>query len=139
VIPFSLSTKSGFWYITAVDQDVQEIRTFRLDRIQGAIESKQNSDEFELPTELVTNPLEAQMPEGFATLDVRKGKCHSLRMQAMSLTDLGEWDQIKVPIYGVDAMTAQILWHGEDVFVQEPLVLRESVIRNLEALVKSHG
>ena len=139
VIPFSLSTKSGFWYITAVDQDVQEVRTFRLDRIQGAIEIKENSDQFELPSELVANPLEAQMPEGYATLDVRKGKCHSLRIQATSLIDLGEWDQIKVPIYGYDAMTAQILWHGEDVFVQEPLVLRESVIKNLEALVKSHG
>ena len=139
VIPFALSTKSGFWYISAVDQDVQELRTFRLDRIQGAIESNSNPDEFELPPELAAHTLETQTPEGYATLDVRKGKGHSLRTQAMSLTDLGEWDQIKVPIYGLEAMTAQILWHGEDVFVQEPQFLRESVIKHLKALVKSHG
>jgi proteasome accessory factor B len=139
VIPFALATKSGFWYISAVDQDVQEIRTFRLDRIQGAIESKENSDVFELPSDLAANPLEAQLPDGYATLDIRKGKGHSLRTLAKSLMDLGEWDQIKVPIFGIDAMTAQILWHGEDVFVQEPQFLRESVIKHLEALVKSHG
>ena len=35
VVPVGLSSRSGFWYLSGVDQDVQEIRTFRIDRIEG--------------------------------------------------------------------------------------------------------
>jgi proteasome accessory factor B len=58
---------------------------------------------------------------------------------ATSVTDLGEWDQIKVPIYTLEYLTAQILWHGEDVFVHEPAELREQVIQQLKALMVNHG
>ena len=138
VIPFALSTKAGYWYISAVDQDIQEIRTFRVDRIQGAISSATNKDDFELPLDNVKD-LEDPTPEGFALIDVRKGKGNLLRSAAITVVDRGEWDQIKVPIFGLDALTADILWHGEDVFVHEPPVLREAVIRSLEALVSNHG
>lgn len=75
----------------------------------------------------------------FAMIDVRKGKGHALRALATSVTDLGEWDQIKVPIYTLEYLTAQILWHGEDVFVHEPAELREQVIQQLKALMVNHG
>jgi proteasome accessory factor B len=73
-----------------------------------------------------------------AVIDVRKGKGHALRALATSKTDLGEWDQIKVPIYSIEYLTAQILWHGDDVFVHEPADLRENVVRQLQALVVNH-
>ena len=139
VIPFALSTKSGFWYINAVDQDVQEARTFRLDRIQGSIEIKENKEEFDFPIEHGNQGLIVNSSEGVARIDVRKGKAHSLRVFALSTEDLGEWDQITVPINGLDSLVTQILWHGEDVFVQEPTGLREKVIAQLEALVNAHG
>ena len=139
VIPFALSTQSGFWYISAVDQDVQEARTFRLDRIQGSIQIKENKDSFEFPIQQEPKRLSANNTEGIATIDVRKGKAHSLRAFAISTEDLGEWDQITVPINGIEALVTQILWHGEDVLVQEPTILRELVIAQLEALVNAHG
>lgn len=139
VIPFSLSTRAGLWYITAIDQDVQEVRTFRLDRIKGSLEIKENRDGFELPVDSLGDLDRVQAPEGFATLDVRKGKGHALRITATSVVDLGEWDRIKVPIFGVDLLASQILWHGDDVFVHEPSELRQLVVHHLEALVKSHG
>jgi predicted DNA-binding transcriptional regulator YafY len=52
--------------------------------------------------------------------------------------DLGEWEQIKIPLFSMESMTAQILWHGEDVFVQEPSELKQNVMRELEALVRNH-
>ena len=139
VVPFSLSTRSGFWYISAVDEDIQEVRTFRVDRIHGAIQIEENKEEFELPDENLKNVTSDQTPEGFATIDVRKGKGHSLRVSAISVEDLGEWDQIKVPIFGIEALASQVLWHGEDVFVQTPEHLRVLIVQQLEALVKSHG
>ena len=139
VIPFALSTRSGFWYISAVDQDIQEIRTFRFDRIQGTLEIKENKDEFEFPSEQAHNLLTEQDPDGYALIDIRKGKGHALRISATTVEDLGEWDQLRVPIFGVEALAAQVLWHGEDVYVHEPADLRELVIGQLEALVSAHG
>ena len=138
VIPFALANKSGYWYISAIDQEVQEIRTFRVDRIQGEISIATNKDEFELPIENLEN-LAAPAPEGFAIIDVRKGKGHHLRSAATAIKDRGEWDQIKLPIFGLQALAGEVLWHGEDAFVQEPPELREAVIKHLEALVKNHG
>ncbi len=139
VIPFSLSTRAGHWYITAIDQDVQEVRTFRVDRIMGNLEIKENRDAFDLPVDTLIDLDQVQTPEGYAIIDVRKGKGHALRVTATTLEDLGEWDRIKVPFFDVDHFASQILWHVDDVFVQEPSTLRQLVVHHLEALVKSHG
>lgn len=138
VIPIALSNKSGFWYVSGVDKAVQEVRTFRLDRVQGAITVLKNKEDFEFPTDFELDQTVASSAIRFAIIDVRKGKGHAIRSLATSVTDLGEWDQIKVPIYTIEYLTAQILWHGDDVFVHEPVDLRENVVQQLEALVVNH-
>ena len=138
VIPIALSNKSGFWYVSGVDKAVQEVRTFRLDRVQGAITVLKNKEDFEFPTDFELDQTVASSAIRFAIIDVRKGKGHAIRALATSVTDLGEWDQIKVPIYTIEYLTAQILWHGDDVFVHEPVDLRENVVQQLEALVVNH-
>ena len=139
IIPIALSNKSGFWYVSGVDKGVEEVRTFRLDRVQGAITIRKNKEEFEFPSDLELDQVDAAISLRFAMIDVRKGKGQALRALATSVTDLGEWDQIKVPIYTLEYLTAQILWHGEDVFVHEPAELREQVIQQLKALMINHG
>jgi proteasome accessory factor B len=138
VIPIALSNRSGFWYVSGVDKGVEEVRTFRLDRVQGAITVRKNKEHFEFPSEFELDQIHAASAVRFAKIDVRKGKGHALRALATSVTDLGEWDQIKVPIYTVEFLTAQILWHGDDVFVHEPADLRENVVKQLQALVVNH-
>ena len=138
VIPFALSNKNGLWYFSGVDQDIQEIRTFRLDRIRGAIETKHNSEIFEYPDTFDFASPEFNGPSVFALLDVRKGKGTTLRSLAISTEDLGEWDRMRIPMFSIDSLIGQILWHGEDVFVQEPENLRLAVIRELEAVVRLH-
>ena len=138
VIPIALSNRSGFWYVSGVDKGVEEFRTFRLDRVQGAITVRKNKEHFEFPSEIELDQIHAAAAVRFAKIDVRKGKGHALRALATSVTDLGEWDQIKVPIYTVEYLTAQILWHGDDVFVHEPADLRENVVKQLQALVVNH-
>jgi len=138
VIPIALSNKSGFWYVSGVDKAVQEVRTFRLDRVQGVITVLKNKESFEFPTDFQLDQIHAASAIRSAIIDVRKGKGHALRALSTSVTDLGEWDQIKVPIYTIEYLTAQILWHGDDVFVHEPIDLRENVVQQLEALVVNH-
>jgi proteasome accessory factor B len=138
VIPIALSNRSGFWYVTGVDQELQEVRTFRMDRIQGSMEVRENKDAFEYPTDFELDQPLATHTANIAIMDIRKGKGQALRSLATFIKDLGEWDQIKVPIFTIESITAQILWHGEDVFVHEPSELVASVIAGLEALVVGH-
>jgi proteasome accessory factor B len=106
--------------------------------VQGVISVLKNKGHFEFPSDFELDQIHAASAIRFAIIDVRKGKGHALRALSTSVTDLGEWDQIKVPIYTIEYLTAQILWHGDDVFVHEPVDLRENVVQQLEALVVNH-
>jgi len=123
-----------------VDQEIQEIRTFRIDRISGAITASAGPSNFQTPTGFDPNEAlsESPLPE-FALIDVRVGKASSLRALAISTQSLGEWDRIKIPILNLDSLSSIVLWHGPDAFVQEPTDLRDLVVEHLEALVKNHG
>lgn len=136
IVPFSLKTKSGFWYIVGVDHDNFEVRTFRLDRIVGQIGMTQNTEPFEPPDDVQGN---LETPVSNAVIDVRKGKCHSLRGLASSTKDCGEWDQIIIPILSLENLCSAVLWHGEDAFVVGPIQLRDRIVYHLEQLVENHG
>ena len=138
IVPIALSNRSGFWYVSGVDQEIQEVRTFRLDRIIGAIEALKNKSAFEFPADFDFDLVNVTAPNRLAVIDVRKGKGHALRTLSESTKDLGEWDQIKVPIHSIQTLAAEILWHGEDVFVHQPTDLREYIVEQLQALVTNH-
>jgi proteasome accessory factor B len=140
IVPIALSARSGFWYLSGVDQDVQEIRTFRVDRIKGEISASKGPSDFEAPHDfdLAKSFADATTRE-FAHIDLRKGKAAALRALATSTESLGEWDRVKIPIFNAESLCSIILWHGEDAFVQEPDDLRALVIEKLESLVKIHG
>lgn len=139
IVPISLSTRSGFWYVAGVDQDVEEIRTFRLDRISGDIEVSKGPEDFEAPEGFNPKEMIAGInPHGVAIIDVRKGKASTLRSLATSVQSLGEWDQLKIPIFNLESLTSLVLWHGLDAIVKEPESLLSNVIFHLEALVHNH-
>jgi proteasome accessory factor B len=140
IVPIALSTRNGFWYLSGVDQDIQEIRTFRIDRIHGEVTASAGPDDFETPVGFDPHKVTFEVPfNDSAVIDVRAGKCASLRALALSTTTLGEWDQIKVPILNLDSLASLVLWHGLDAFVQEPAQLKDLVVAQLEALVHNHG
>ena len=140
VVPIALSTRNGFWYLSGVDQEIQEIRTFRVDRINGAIAASAGPKDFQSPTGFdPSKSLSESLTQSFALIDVRVGKASSLRALAISTQSLGEWDQVKIPILSIDSLCSLVLWHGPDAFVQEPAELRDLVVNHLESLVKNHG
>jgi proteasome accessory factor B len=140
VVPIALSTRKGYWYLSGVDQEIQEIRTFRIDRIQGDITASAGPCDFESPVGFDASKALSHSPTNdFAVIDVRVGKATSLRALAISTKSLGEWDQIRVPIFSLDSLASLVLWHGQDALVQEPADLRELLIKHLQALVKNHG
>lgn len=140
IVPIGLSSRAGFWYLSWVDQEIQEIRTFRVDRIEGEIAASKGPRDFETPQNFDPKGVfEGGSSTSFASIDVRKGKGTSLRALATSTESLGEWDRLRVPIYNLHTLASMVLWHGNDVFVQQPQELREILIGQLDSLVKSHG
>ena len=138
IVPIALSNRSGFWYVSGVDQEIQEVRTFRLDRVHSVIELHKNKSTFEFPADFDLQTIDVTTSNQQAVIDVRKGKGYALRRLATSTQDLGEWDQIKIPIHSVRSLSAEILWHGVDVFVHEPAELREYIVEQLQSLVANH-
>jgi proteasome accessory factor B len=102
-----------------VDQDIQEIRTFRVDRIKGEISASKGPADFEAPHGFDLSTLFSETStRDIAHIEVRKGKATALRVIATSSQSLG---------------------HGDDAFIQEPDYLRNLAIEKLEALVRIHG
>jgi proteasome accessory factor B len=140
IVPIALSSRNGFWYLSGVDQEVLEVRTFRVDRISGEISTSAGPKDFEAPTDFDPSKIFAETTHNeFALIDVRIGKAASLRALAASTQSLGEWDQLKIPIMNLNSLSSLVLWHGPDAYVQEPPALRQLVIEHLQALVKNHG
>ena len=139
VVPIGLSTRSGFWYFTGVDQSIEEIRTFRFDRVVRSFTVKKGPKEFETPENFDSKRIFERDIDNHAVIDIRRGKGTSLRALASSTKSIGEWDQVQIPILDMRTLSALILWHGDDVYVHSPIQLREIIIASLKELVKTHG
>ena len=139
VIPFALATHIGFWYVACIDQQINEVRIFRLDRIVGNIVKGENNSDFQAPTSFDFHSALTQFQSHtLASFDVRKGKGHLLRNLAVSTKDLGEWDQLEIPIVSLENLRSLALWHGEDVIVRSPKELVEMTIKSLSEIVLAH-
>ena len=139
VVPIGLSTRSGFWYFTGVDQSIEEIRTFRFDRVIGTFTVKKGPKDFETPENFDSKQIFERDKDTHAVIDIRRGKGTSLRALASSTKSIGEWDQVQIPILDMRTLSALILWHGDDIYVHSPIELREIIIASLKDLVKTHG
>ena len=139
VVPIGLLTRSGFWYFSGVDQSIEEIRTFRFDRVIGSFTVKKGPKDFETPENFDSQRLFERDIATQAVIDIRLGKGTSLRALAASTNSIGEWDQVQIPILDMRTLSALILWHGDDVYVHSPIELREIIIASLKDLVKTHG
>ncbi len=140
IVPTGLKSNNGFWYLSGVDQAIQEKRTFRLDRILGDFSVGKVQKDFDFADEKKAgDTYDAVEITFFAIVDVRQGKCAALRVLATDIKRIGEWDQLTIPILNFDTLTSLILWHGEDAFVQQPIELREQIIYRLQSLVSNHA
>jgi len=139
VVPIGLSARSGYWYLAGVDQSIEEVRTFRLDRVIGTFTVKKGPKKFETPENFDSESLFERVKSVEATIDVRRGKGGSLRALAASTKSIGEWDQIQIPILDMKTLSALILWHGDDVYVHSPTDLREIIISSLKEISATHG
>lgn len=138
--PYAIATRNSHWYLAGMDTQKREIRTFRLDRIDGEISIVAVGGGFDIPAGFdVFGSLENDEAVNVATIDIRKGKAHLLRTSADTCIDKGEWEQITIKYFDYQLFVDQILWHGSDVVVIAPDSLRNHVIVALEEIIKIHA
>ena len=138
--PFAIATKNSHWYVAGNDIEKSQIRTFRLDRIDGEISAIHATGEYEIPKGFdIFQSLSNEQSATVATVDIRKGKAQLLRNTALSIVDKGEWDQITVEYFNTGILIDLVLWHGEDALVQGPMELRTELIAKLHEIVLLHA
>jgi proteasome accessory factor B len=136
VHPYSLRGDSGLWYLIALEVESDQVKNFRLDRINSEVTASKKGERFISPSSL--DPVEKQVHER-ASLQVRKGAAQQLRALAITVIAGDEWDQIEVSIINKSWLKERILWHRDDVIVSSPAWLRDEILETLRRLQVSHG
>ncbi|WP_300682047.1 WYL domain-containing protein [Nocardioides sp.] len=131
--PWGVVRSSGRWYVVGRDMDRGEQRVFRLSRVVGAVVATGEPASFTRPAGVdaaeIVRRLAPPAPAVSATLLVRPGTGHSLRRDA-TVEHEGEWDRVTLSRGSYD-LAAEVLAHGADVLVVEPVELREQILARL--------
>ena len=136
---YGVQARKSHWYLIGLDTEKDAIRNFRVDRIQGVVNSVRKAQSYVIPTSFEITELEPAIQTPLAVLQVRPGAGYQLRRMATTVETADDWDLLEVPIFDLDFVTNLVLWHGEDVIVSSPVQLRSAVVSALEKLVKLHG
>lgn len=137
VNPYKLSLFRGDWYLIGEDRSKSVIRTFKVRRM-SKIAIKGKSRAFERPTD------EAMKTTLFGNVDdeqirvvlrVRKEACLSLRTGAIINAFDEDWDLVVKDYQYEKEALSEILWHGDDVVVVEPISLRSHIVALIESRI----
>jgi len=133
--PFGLYTKDGFWYLVAREEN--EVKSFKLLRIEGKIVKEGKAGSFKKPPEFdlikfLSNSRSEQ--EILAQVLVRKEQAHVLRSKYSTKEIDDEWDLMLIPYIYEQEIIETILWYGTNVIVNSPASLRSEVISRLKVI-----
>ena len=134
--PFGLYTRDGFWYLVAREED--EIKSFKLLRIEGKIVKEGKAGSFKKPPEFdlikfLSNSRSEQ--EMQAQVLVRKEQVYVLRSKYSTKEINEEWDLMLIPYIYEQEIIETILWYGTNIIVDSPASLRSEVISRLKVIV----
>lgn len=150
--PYGLVHRKGAWYVVGLDGLSGEIRSFRIDRVQGAIKivaPNEPGPEFEVPegfrsdSALQTPPF-VQGEKGGEQVSA-PARVRFEPSTAWWVERSHPWLRLKwhedgsaeasVQVSDVTGFLGWLLWFGEDAEVLEPAELRSAVRERLEQLV----
>lgn len=135
--PYTLTLWHSFWYLTGLDLDSEEIRTFKVLRIQGEPALDLSGNPFEVPADFsVREHLRFQEEQEaiVATLSIRKDRALSLRTTCSSIAPGDEWDVASKSYSDIDAAISELVQYGSSVRIDGPQALRDEFIRRISSL-----
>ena len=141
VNPMGIGNRFGHWYLVGFDIERDSLRTFRLDRIGTELTVGKKSFVFEIPADFSASgylDISLERPTDMAVILIRKGKGNDLRVRAESITEGDDFDTCVIPYPYLQTFLNLLLWHGDDVIVESPAHLKESIIATLRKLVLIH-
>jgi predicted DNA-binding transcriptional regulator YafY len=145
VDPWGLLLRDGFWYLIGFDHSRTERRTYRIDRIEGGVESIAGST-FERPAGFdprAAFPDDPKLIGATETVPVARVRIDADRARA-AVRDLAEervlWRgddgsvEVEVPCANMPAFRSWLLGFAEHAEVLAPADLREHIVGWLEAV-----
>ncbi|UQX86658.1 YafY family transcriptional regulator [Jatrophihabitans telluris] len=134
--PWGVLSWRGRWYVVGHDRGRGEPRSFRLDRIEGAVRTVASSAQTTRPAgldmlEMVrgANP----QPGHVGRVRVRDGRGGQLRRRAQSVSREEGQDVLEIEYRDTEWLAAMVASVGTDAFVVDPPELVKSVVSLLEA------
>jgi predicted DNA-binding transcriptional regulator YafY len=135
--PYALLLREGFWYAIGHDLGHHEVRTYRVDRIEGSIEQGERAaferpDNFEPRTVFPADPKELGGGGGSATVRFDSARA------TFAVRELGEESVIRrldgggvdleVPCANLDAFRSWLFGWGAHAEVMAPAAVREGLL-----------
>ncbi|WP_028654920.1 helix-turn-helix transcriptional regulator [Nocardioides sp. J54] len=142
VQPWGVVRYSGRWYLVGYDLDRADERVFRLSRVQGEVRLVGPPGAYDVPTDTDVRDIARRLAPPSATehavLLVREGTGHTFR-RAATRVDVGvdgpddrtRWDRVEL-VRSTMGLADDVLAHGADVVLLEPVAVRERVVQRLE-------
>lgn len=134
VAPYGVYSQRQKWYLYAADTEKKELRSYRLDRIEGEIKRTSKifePESFQLPT--------THFPEINVLLEIRRDFALDLQARAELLDGTEEWIRCRLSFLSENDAVAKILKHSPNVKVLEPVAIVAQVTKALSNLVALHG
>lgn len=142
--PWGLVAWAGRWYVIGHDVDRDAERMFRLSRIEGPVRRRGKPSAYDVPAGLDLHATAQRLSPGprtlAATLLVRAGAGATLRRSAtVDATDVTGpdgstgWERLSLTTSSLGWLADEVLSHGSVVVVEEPVQLRNEVVRRLDA------
>jgi proteasome accessory factor B len=143
--PWGVVRYSGRWYAVGLDTDRNEERVFRLSRVQGEARRAGRPGSYDVPpgtdVRATAKRLAPAPTTERAVVLVRTGAGLPLRRDAETIEagvagpdDRTGWDRLVVSRSGL-GLVDDLLGYGDDLYVEEPADLRETVIARLRAVL----
>jgi proteasome accessory factor B len=139
VAPWGVVWWHGRWYLVGHDSARQDVRVFRLSRIEGEPAPTGEPGAVTPPAGTDLTALVARMageePRSTASVRLRSGAGWALRREAAAVTT-GEdgWDVLELGYSDPERFADRVLGYGADAVVLSPPEARDAVVRRLRAL-----
>ncbi|MGI9538975.1 MAG: WYL domain-containing protein, partial [Miltoncostaeaceae bacterium] len=149
VDPYSLLYKGGNWYVVGYSHEREDIRNFRLSRIEGRITFKTRAEhDFSMPTDFDLAPYreraewQLQDPQGEATIELSSTIAWWVEQMFGShgaTTANADGSATFTTSYGSrHELLAFVLGLGAEATIAEPAAVREEMIATLERIRERH-
>jgi proteasome accessory factor B len=139
VQPWGVVWWHGRWYLVGHDTARDDVRVFRLSRIEGEPEPTGPVGAVQPPAGTDLTALVARMageePRATATVRLRTGAGWALRREAASVASDGEgWERVEVGYSDPERFADRVAGYGADAVVIAPQEARDAVVRRLSGL-----